>query len=131
MGLFGRGQSAPPSGAAAPPSSAPSVTTDPKAAAQQWEARGLVFRNVSRGVPDLQGSLQAYLGGAGLAVGDVDQDGRDDLLLVGGGDLRLFESRTRFLGWAWSALFLDYDNDGQQDIYGVNGFWSGEEADDL
>ncbi len=40
------------------------------------------------------------------------------------------ESRTDWLGWAWSSLFLDYDNDGRQDIYAANGFWSGEDSHD-
>ena len=40
------------------------------------------------------------------------------------------ETRTYWLGWAWSSVFLDYNNDGQQDIYAVNGFWSGEDPQD-
>jgi hypothetical protein len=34
-------------------------------------------------------------------------------------------------GWAWSALFLDADNDGLLDVYQVNGFISGKDQKDL
>jgi len=33
--------------------------------------------------------------------------------------------------WGWSAEFLDYDNDGRLDLYGVNGFISGPLLDDV
>jgi len=33
--------------------------------------------------------------------------------------------------WAWSAEFLDYDNDGTLDIYATNGFISGPILDDV
>ena len=41
------------------------------------------------------------------------------------------ESGTPHSGWAWGGVFLDYDNDAKQDIYVVNGFYSGQEKDDL
>ncbi|MDJ0842441.1 MAG: VCBS repeat-containing protein [Acidobacteriota bacterium] len=34
-------------------------------------------------------------------------------------------------GWYWSSTLFDYDNDGRQDIYTVNGFVSGKVTDDL
>jgi len=34
-------------------------------------------------------------------------------------------------GWAWSGNFLDYDQDGDLDIYNINGFLSGEDRQDL
>jgi hypothetical protein len=40
-------------------------------------------------------------------------------------------SGTPHSGWAWGGVFLDYDNDSRQDIYVVNGFYSGQEKDDL
>ena len=40
------------------------------------------------------------------------------------------ESRSDWLGWGWSAVFLDYDNDSFLDIYCANGFWTGKEATD-
>jgi hypothetical protein len=33
--------------------------------------------------------------------------------------------------WGWAAEFLDYDNDGQLDLYAVNGFISGPLLDDV
>jgi hypothetical protein len=40
------------------------------------------------------------------------------------------ETDCYWLGWAWSAVFLDYDNDARLDIYGVNGFYTGEQSHD-
>jgi len=40
-------------------------------------------------------------------------------------------SGVRRTGWAWSALLLDQDQDGLLDIYGVNGFISGDNPKDL
>jgi len=40
------------------------------------------------------------------------------------------ETRSYWLGWGWSGVFLDYDNDGLLDIYGANGFWTGKDAAD-
>ena len=34
-------------------------------------------------------------------------------------------------GWYWGSGFLDFDNDGRQDIYAVNGWISGKRYDDL
>jgi len=69
----------------------------------------------------------------GCAVGDVDNDGRPDLLLTGYGVVRLFrnlgggkfEDITRGSGleasspaaWATSAAFADIDHDGLLDLY--------------
>ena len=33
--------------------------------------------------------------------------------------------------WAWSSVWLDFDNDGRKDVYVVNGFVSGEEKEDM
>ena len=33
--------------------------------------------------------------------------------------------------WAWGTVWLDFDNDGRLDVYGLNGFVSGPLEDDL
>jgi len=77
--------------------------------------------------------------GMGLAIGDYDNDGRDDLHITNFSDdsnvfyrnegdgaftditfqLGLGEVSIPFLGWGTS--FLDYDNDGWLDLFVVNG----------
>ncbi len=41
------------------------------------------------------------------------------------------EAGVRRNGWAWSGVFLDYDQDALLDMYCVNGFVSGPEKQDL
>ncbi|MCA8962088.1 MAG: VCBS repeat-containing protein, partial [Planctomycetes bacterium] len=40
-------------------------------------------------------------------------------------------SRTDNSQWGWGTCWLDFDNDGRLDLYGLNGFLSGPEPDDL
>lgn len=69
----------------------------------------------------------------GVAVGDVDNDGRPDLLITLVGSLRLFlnlgggkfadvtdEAGLRNPLWGTSAAFFDYDRDGRLDLFIVN-----------
>jgi hypothetical protein len=86
------------------------------------------FREVTR-----EAGLAVPMYGQGCAVGDFDQDGRDDLLITCVGSNHLFRNlgQGRFaevtassgLGgggpWDWhtSAAWLDYDHDGRLDLF--------------
>jgi hypothetical protein len=85
---------------------------------------------------DAQGREQAHMG---VAIGDYDNDGRDDLhvtnfandfnVLYHNDDGRMFTDVTSLVGLAlpttpflgWGTDFLDYDNDGWVDLLVVNG----------
>jgi ketosteroid isomerase-like protein len=41
------------------------------------------------------------------------------------------EARASPFGWYWASAMFDYDNDGLQDIYAVNGWITGKTKDDL
>lgn len=93
-------------------------------------------REVLTGVDDYHQKVdrligQAFIGSQGMAVGDVNGDGRDDLYLCahGGAPNRLLvhtadgtlrdaseTSGLDFLESTRSALFVDLDNDGDQDF---------------
>jgi hypothetical protein len=81
--------------------------------------------------------LPAYLsprlleGHIGLAIGDVNQDGREDVFVCQPGGLpnRLYQQNSDgtatdiaaaagvdILDWSYSALIVDLDNDGRQDL---------------
>src|SRR5205823_2451560 len=86
------------------------------------------FRDASRG-----SGLDVAGYGMGVAIGDVNNDGRPDVLITGYRGVRLFSNLgggqfrevTREAGldsplWATSAAFLDYDRDGWLDLVVVN-----------
>ena len=86
------------------------------------------FQNVSQGSGlDFSGYCM------GVAVGDVNNDGRPDVLVTEDGGVRLFLNQgdgkfidvTKEAGldnpaWATSAAFVDYDRDGWLDLVVVN-----------
>ena len=41
------------------------------------------------------------------------------------------QTRVNPHGWYWSSAMFDFDNDGRQDIYTVNGWITGKEDGDL
>jgi hypothetical protein len=86
------------------------------------------FRDVSKG-----SGLDVAGYGMGVAIGDVNNDGRPDVFLTEYGRYRLFLNNgdgtfsdvTREAGlegaaWGTSAAFLDYDRDGWLDLVVVN-----------
>src|SRR5262249_8166546 len=86
------------------------------------------FADISRG-----SGLDVAGYGMGVAVGDVNNDGRPDVLITEYRGLRLFLNEggghfrevTRESGldsplWGTSASFLDYDRDGWLDLVVVN-----------
>ncbi len=76
--------------------------------------------------------LNVEMYGMGVAVGDYDNDGWDDLYVTGLGEARLFHNdHGRFsdvtkqagvnnTGFGASAAWLDYDKDGQLDLFVCN-----------
>jgi hypothetical protein len=86
------------------------------------------FTDVTRG-----SGLDVELYGFGVAVGDYDNDGRDDLYITALGGDRLFhnegggkfrdvtrEAGTRNEAFSASAAWLDYDRDGKLDLFVAN-----------
>ncbi|MAJ28089.1 hypothetical protein CBD41_01560 [bacterium TMED181] len=96
-----------------------------------------IFRNdgVRKGVPvfvDMteETGVKSKVYGMGLAVSDVNNDGRPDLLVTGFGvdelwvsnDQGRYENRASEWGvdderWTTSAIFVDIDRDGDEDLY--------------
>lgn len=77
-----------------------------------------------------QMGLKLSMQGMGVAVGDYDNDGYDDLLITTLNGNRLFhnDQGKRFTevtaqsgvggsGWSTSAAWIDYDNDGKLDLF--------------
>ena len=82
------------------------------------------FRDVTR-----EAGLEAVFYGMGVAVGDYDNDGREDIYVTGLGRNRLYHNRggrfeevaaragVRDSGWGTSAAFFDFDGDGFLDLF--------------
>jgi hypothetical protein len=82
------------------------------------------FRDLTRDT-----GLQAAFYGMGAAVGDYDNDGREDVYVTALGGNRLYRNLggrfeevsaragVRDSGWGTSAAFFDYDGDGYLDLF--------------
>lgn len=83
------------------------------------------FQNVTA-----SSGLDVSFYGMGVAVGDYDNDDLPDVFLTGVGESKLFhnEGAGRFrqaqfpasTNWSTSAAFIDYDNDGDLDLFVCN-----------
>ncbi|MEL7450315.1 MAG: VCBS repeat-containing protein, partial [Pseudomonadota bacterium] len=98
----------------------------------QLESGSLTFVDATDG-SGLNAGLESHGYDMGTAVGDVDGDGDNDLLVTSFGPNRLYlndgagrfeqaSSRSGIGGEAWStsAAFLDYDRDGDLDLFVTN-----------
>ena len=117
-----------------------------------------IYRNVGNGMFQIERSASPTFtdeNGMGSAIGDYDNDGdldwfvssifgqdNPDKGVFGGTGNRLYrnESEMRFAdlsaeagirdgGWGWAASFGDLDNDGDLDLYHVNGWVQRQEED--
>ena len=86
--------------------------------------------------------LNVEMYGMGVAVGDYDNDGWDDIYVTGLGEARLFhnehghfrdvtkEAGVNNTGFGASAAWVDYDRDGKLDLF-VTNYVKWSEKDDL
>ena len=77
--------------------------------------------------------LYSLVGSDWHSFGDRVIKGNSLLLNDGTGHFRDVTegARTNPLGWYWGSAVFDFDNDGWQDIYAVNGWISGRSKEDL
>jgi hypothetical protein len=122
-------------GDAAPPPAASAAEPAPPVFEETARAAGIAFRMAF--IPTEQGEqfkINMYDHGSGLAVGDYDGDGRDDVYFCnqcGGNALYHNDGGGKFTDVTASAgadialadrikvaaTFADYDNDGRQDLF--------------
>ena len=86
--------------------------------------------------------LDVEMYGMGVAVGDYDNDGWDDIYVTGLGEARLFHNEhghfrdvtaaagVNNAGFGASAAWVDYDRDGKLDLF-VTNYVKWQEKDDL
>jgi len=111
------------------PGKAPPGQKAPTMALYRNDGRGH-FRDVTP-----NSGLDVSFYGMGVAIGDYDNDGLDDVFITGVGSNNLFhnEGKGRFSevtvpagvggslnAWSTGAAFIDYDNDGKLDLFVCN-----------
>jgi len=76
--------------------------------------------------------IYQHLGPAWASAGDHLVKGNTLLLNDGAGHFEdvSVAARANPFGWYWGSVFLDYDNDGWQDIYTANGWITAKSHDD-
>ena len=112
---------------------------------KQRRATMRLYRNNGNGTftdGTAKAGLDVEMYGMGVAVGDYDNDGWDDLYITGLGEARLFHNEhghfrdvTRSAGvnnpgFGASAAWVDYDKDGKLDLF-VTNYVKWNEKDDL
>ncbi|HEY1376030.1 MAG TPA: VCBS repeat-containing protein [Gemmataceae bacterium] len=77
--------------------------------------------------------LYGLIGGQWHTIGEKWIRGNSLLLNDGAGHFRDVgeDANANPFGWFWSSAMLDYDNDGLQDLFAVNGWITGKTKDDL
>ncbi|MEQ1893342.1 MAG: VCBS repeat-containing protein [Planctomycetota bacterium] len=79
---------------------------------------------------------QEFMGGKNEEVhGFYESHARGNTLLANRGD-GTFEDRTEAAdvavgGWGWGAMFVDFNNDGREDLFSPDGFLTNDKPDDL
>jgi len=104
-----------------------------------------LYRNNGNGTftdVTVQAGLDVQMYGMGVAVGDYDNDGWDDVYVTGLGEARLFHNDHGHFkdvtqtagvnnpGFGASAVWFDYDRDGKLDLF-VTNYVHWQEKDDL
>lgn len=98
--------------------------------ADETQHRGLWFKHEPRSVIDRHGRQQMYIYGSGIAVVDLNADGWEDLVLLSGDRVEVFENHEGFFEHAsedWGVghsmkgvltvvVPFDLDNDGDKDL---------------
>ena len=94
-----------------------------------WSEYAPVFLDPDYPLPPLGRLFRGWVGR------ELHRMGQGNSLLLNQGDGTFVDVgkswRVNECGWAWAGMFLDFDNDGDLDIYCPDGSYTGESAEDL